>query len=137
MNDDSLQPSGDELSAAEIEEARRLFDALQAFRRAYPDMTVAQAAALLLTASSTEPLSMSRLRHALGVAASTATRAVLTLTRVSPGRGRGRGRGPGLVTQSVDQKDRRWRFAHCTPDGFDVVRRVLQAARGDDNNAPS
>ena len=114
------------LSAEEAEEARRLFNAMQAFREVYPDMTVAQAAALLLTASAKDPISMSGIRTSLNVAASTATRAVLTL---SQGAAKASGCEQGLVEQSVDPKDRRWRFAHCTPSGFRTVRRALESVR--------
>ena len=120
------------LTSDEIVEAQRLFRALQVFRDAYPDMTVAQASALLLAASSREPLSMSGIRAALNVAASTATRAVLTLSKVTrEGVRRRGGEDFGLVAQSVDPKDRRWRFTHCTPFGLETVRTALSRSVGD------
>ena len=115
------------LSEEEAAEARRLFEALQAFRDEYSDMTVAQAAALLLAASANEPLSMSGIRSSLDVAASTATRAVLTLSKVGPGASQNE--ESGLIAQTVDPKDRRWRFAHCTPSGIRTVRRALSKLR--------
>lgn len=125
----SPESSGDnrELSVAEAEEARRLFEALLAFRDAYPDMTVAQAAALLLIASSPSPVSMTEIRQSVGVAASTATRAILTLSNAK--RGARGAPGPALVEQSVDPTDKRWRLTRCTAKGYAAARQVILAAR--------
>lgn len=104
-----------------------MFEALQAFRAVYPDMTVTQAAALLFVVSEQRPVSMSRLKQVLGVAASTATRVVLTLS--SARRGVGRVKGPDLVEQTEDPDDRRWRLTRGVSRGFQVARAALGAVR--------
>ena len=120
----------DNLTSLEAEEARRLFDALQILRDAYSDMTVSQAAALLFIAFEPADANMTDIRTALGVAASTATRAVVTLSNAS--RGVNHETGPGLVTQTADARDRRWRLTRCTPEGLEVVRQAIKALRSKD-----
>lgn len=125
--EDPSEPAGKPLNGTEAAEAQLLCNALLALREAYPDMTVAQAAVLLHVAAKREPETMTDIRNATGVAASTATRAIQTLS--GGARGVTRGPGPDLLQQEASKQDKRWRFVHCTAKGLKVVRRVIGTLR--------
>lgn len=115
------------LSPSEARQARRLLSAIEEFRKLDPDMQMPMAATFLLVALN-DGISRSDVRDRLDVAGSTATRNLMGL--MSQGRlGRP---GHGLIDQSVNPEERRWRMHSLTPEGRRLLGRLLQAVFPDE-----
>lgn len=117
-----------ELSPVEARSARKLLKAIAAFRELDPDMQMPMAASFLLVALN-DGVSRTEVMKELDVAGSTATRNLMGLMA----RGRLGRKGHGLVDQTVNPEERRWRMHSLTPEGRRFMRRLAEILDDDHN----
>lgn len=107
------------LSYKEEKAAKKLLEAIQAFRELDGDMQLPMAASFLLVALN-DGVSRTEVMQELGVAGSTATRNLMGLME----QGRLGRPGHGLIDQRVNPEERRWRMHSLTPDGRKFLKRL-------------
>ena len=118
------------LSPAERRRLEQLMAALGEFRKLDPDMQMPMATTLLLVALN-DGIGRSDVVKTLNVAGSTASRNLTGLMR----QGRLGRPGHGLIVQRVHPDERRRRMHSLTPEGWRVVRRLIDEM-GDPAEAP-
>lgn len=110
-----------QLSPEEERCAEKLLRVIEAFRSLDPDMQMPMAASFLLVALH-DGVSRTEVMRALHVAGSTATRNLTGLTA----KGRLGRPGHGLVDQTVNPDERRWRMHSLNPEGRRFLRRLVE-----------
>lgn len=110
------------LTDQERRRALRLLRAIEEFRKLDSDMQMPMAATFLLVALN-DGISRTAVMKRLNVAGSTATRNLMGLMD----KGRLGRPGHGLILQSVNPEERRWRMHSLSPKGRIVLKAMLDA----------
>lgn len=109
-----------DLNPAEERLIRRLVAVIDEFRKLDPDMQLPMMASFFLVVLK-DGVSRTEVMERLNVAGSTATRNLMGLMA----KGRLGKPGHGLVSQTVNPEERRWRMHSLTPEGEAFLRRIL------------